>query len=205
MSLCARAAVGAALLFFGVASAHAQQVAPPSPATVNGLPAAVQAGQASPPRCDVNCVRENAARAAEACAPRIEAQAPTDFDWISRPNSGIFQQADPASPTDSIVRYRGDSVRFMTADKSWVRVSYECGYDVSKQAVSYAQVRSGRLDQPLAPAAPPARPVVSTAAQAAPAPGTGGPGPSAARPARPRVGEPSPIVIQQQSANPGLH
>jgi hypothetical protein len=202
MSLCSRAAVGAALLLFGAAGAHAQQVAPPSPATVNGLPAAVQAGQASPPRCDVNCVRENAPKAAEACAPRIEAQAPTDFDWISRPNSGIFQQADKASPTDSIVRYRGDSVRFMTADKSWVRVSYECGYDVSKQAVSYAQVRSGRLDQPLAPVAPATRSVVSNAAPPAMASATGspGPGPMAARPARPHVGEPSPI--QQQSANP---
>jgi hypothetical protein len=205
MSLSTRAAVAAAFLFCVVATAHAQQAAPPSPAAVNGLPAAVQTGQASPPRCDANCVRENATRAAEACAPRIEAQAPTDFDWISRPNSGIFQQADPSSSTDAIVRYRGDSVRFMTADKSWVRVSYECGYDVSKQAVSYAQVRSGRLDQPLLPAGPATKSVASAAGQPAIPPGTGSPSSPAPRPARPRVGEPSPIVIQQQSANPRLH
>lgn len=200
-------ACASASLWFGVGAATAQQSGP-STAVGNGVSPAVQAGQASPPRCDANCVRENAARAAEACAPRIEAQAPTDFDWITRPNPGIFQQADPSSPSDSVVRYRGDSLRFMVADKSWNRVSYECGYDVSTHMVTYAQVRSGRLDQPLAanvaqnqPAAP-ARPVTPPAG----APMTVAvPPPVPSRPPRPHVGEPSPITIQQQTANPTPH
>jgi hypothetical protein len=207
MSLSTWMAAGVGSLLLGIATASAQQTAAPSAATVNGIPAAAQNGQAAPPRCDANCVRENAAKAAEACAPRIEAQAPADFDWITRPNPGIFQQADASSPTDSIVRYRGDSVRFMTADKAWVRVSYECGYDVSKQAVSYAQVRSGRLDQPLTPSTGPTKPAASApppVVQASATPGASTPGAvqPGVRPAKPRVGEPSPIVIQQQSPNP---
>src|ERR1700761_9420119 len=105
-------AIGAALLSpmsgLFVGTAFAQQVAQPIPA--NGGQAVAHA---APPRCDANCVRVNAAKAAEACAPRIEAQAPSDFDWLTRPNPGIFQQADPSSPTDAIVHYRGDSIRFM--------------------------------------------------------------------------------------------
>jgi hypothetical protein len=161
---------------------------------------AAQAGQAAPPRCDANCVRVNAARAAEACAPRIEAEAPSDFEWLSRPTPGIFQQADPSSPSDSIVRFRGDSIRFITADKAWVRVSYECGYDIGIQAVAFVHVRSGRLDQPLAPAAAPAQ----KPAAAPPAPSAAGAPPQTAAAARPRphVGEPSPVEIQQESANP---
>jgi hypothetical protein len=192
-------ALATALALLCVASANAQQATP--------------AGQPSaPPRCDVNCVRENAAKAAEVCAPRIEAQSPSDFDWISRPNPGIFQQADPSSPSDSIVRYRGDSVRFMSQDKSWTRVSYECGYDVGAQAVTYVHVRSGRLDQPLAPSgarsqpAVPAKPVVAqNAPAAAPAASSASPQTSAARPPKPHVWEPSLVVIQQQSANPTPH
>jgi hypothetical protein len=193
-------ALGAALALLWAATASAQQATP--------------AGQPSaPPRCDVNCVRENAAKAAELCAPRIEAQSPSDFDWISRPNPGIFQQADPSSPSDSIVRYRGDSVRFMSQDKSWTRVSYECGYDVSAQTVTYVHVRSGRLDQPLAPSgarsqpAAPAKPVVAQNAPAA-APAMNPPASpqtSAAHPPKARVWEPSLVVIQQQSANPTPH
>jgi hypothetical protein len=198
------AGVGLSLLC--TMAANAQQA--PTAAVGTGVPAAAQTGQASPPRCDANCVRENTSRAADACAPRIEAQSPHDFDWIARPNPGIFQQADPSSPSDSIVRYRGDSVRFMTADKSWTRVSYECGYDVSTQTVSYVHVRSGRLDQPLAPPAaqsPPSTPAKSSVAQPAATPANGQISPqpaAAAHPPRPRVGEPSPVVIQQQAANP---
>jgi hypothetical protein len=193
-------ALGAALALLGVAAANAQQ-------TPAGQPTA-------PPRCDVNCVRENAARAAEVCAPRIEAQSPSDFDWISRPNPGIFQQADPSSPSDSIVRYRGDSVRFMAADKTWTRVSYECGYDVSSQAVTYVHVRSGRLDQPLTPSGarpqpPPASAKPGAAQTVAAAAAAAGAAASsqvaAARPPKPRVWEPSLVVIQQQSANPPPH
>ena len=104
--------------------------------------------QAAPPQCDANCVRTNAGKAADACAPRIEAEAPSSFNWMARPNAGIFQQADPSSPGDTIVRYRGDSIRFLTADKSWLRVSYECAYDVRSGIVDFVKVRSGSLDQP---------------------------------------------------------
>lgn len=196
-------AFGAVFLSFCVAPVSAQQTSPSQTAENNGSPAV----QAAPPRCDANYVRENAAKAAELCAPRIEAQSPEDFDWITRPNPGIFQQADPSSPSDSIVRYRGDSVRFMSSDKSWLRVSYECGFDVSTKTVSYVHVRSGRLDQPLtqaaapnksaAPATPSATRVISPTAGGVP---TSPQMVSAARP-KPRVWEPSPVVIQQQSAN----
>jgi len=195
------AAVGAASLSFCAASVSAQQNTPAQTAENNGAVAV----QAAPPRCDANCVRENAAKAAELCAPRIEAQSPEDFDWITRPNSGIFQQADPSSPSDSIVRYRGDSVRFMSSDKSWLRVSYECGFDASTKTVSYVHVRSGRLDQPLTQAtatnksvAPPTPSVTRVASPTA----AGSPQPVPAARPKPRIWEPSPVVIQQQSANP---
>jgi hypothetical protein len=194
-------AFGSMALLLFAATVSAQQVSP-SQTAENGGAAAVQA---APPRCDANCVRENAARAAEACAPRIEAQAPTDFDWITRPNAGIFQQADPSSPADAIVRYRGDSVRFMAADKSWLRVSYECGYDASTKTVSYVHVRSGRLDQPLSQAAAPSTGSSMTQAAATPRnpalPQTA----AVAQKPKPRVWEPSPVTIQQQSANTRPH
>lgn len=194
------AAFGSLALLFHAATASAQQ-ASPAQTTESGAAAV----QAAPPRCDANCVRENAAKAAETCAPRIEAQSPTDFDWITRPNAGIFQQADPSSPSDSIVRYRGDSVRFMASDKSWTRVSYECGYDTGTKTVSYVHVRSGRLDQPLAQAA--ATPTGSSMTQAAATPRTPASPQTAAVAQKPRarVWEPSPVTIQQQSANPRPH
>jgi hypothetical protein len=103
-------------------------------------------------------------------------------------------------------------VRFMASDRSWTRVSYECGYDVSAQTVTYVHVRSGRLDQPLAPSgarsqpAVPAKPVVAqNAPAAAPAASSASPQTSAARPPKPHVWEPSLVVIQQQSANPTPH
>lgn len=190
------------LLFFlllGTTAASAQQTSPPV-ATSSGVQSAAQVGQAAPPRCDENCVKNNLNRASELCAPKIEAKAPSDFDWLSRPNSGIFQQADPSSPSDAVVRFRGDSVRFMDASKTWVRVSYECGFNVESQTVAYVNVRAGRLDQANAPTPPqaanPTPPVQTTAAntpqQAAPA---------TAKP-RPRVWEPSPVEIQQQSPYP---
>jgi hypothetical protein len=191
----------------GVSAALAQQTSPPV-ATPNGVAPASSVGAAAPPRCDANCVRSHAAKASEACAPKIEAQSPTDFDWISRPTPGIFQQADPSSPADAVVRYRGDSVRFMDVQKTWVRVSYECSYDVETGAVVSVNVRAGRLDQPLssvgginaaAAGAIPARVVPQglPQQQASAAP----PQPAARRP-RQRVWEPSSVEIQQQSANP---
>jgi len=131
----------------GCHAAWAQQASPPV-ATPSGVSSAAAVGAAAPPRCDANCVRSNAGSASEACSPRIEAQSPSDFDWISRPTPGIFQQADPSSPADAVVRYRGDSVRFMSGEKGWVRVSYECSYDVEAQKVVSVIVRAGRLDQP---------------------------------------------------------
>jgi hypothetical protein len=194
--------VGLAGCVLGGHAAWAQQASPPV-ATPNGVSSA-----AAPPRCDANCVRSNAGRASEACAPKIEAQSPSDFDWISRPTPGIFQQADPSSPADAVVRYRGDSVRFMNAQKGWVRISYECSYDVEAQKVVAVVMRAGRLDQPL-PAAQPANAgvvVVNPAqlTQSMPQPGPVQPVATQQAPPKPRpkVWEPSPVEIQQQSFNP---
>jgi hypothetical protein len=170
--------------------------------------------QAAPPQCDANCVRANAARAADACAPRIEAQAPSSFSWMSRPNAGIFQQADPSTPSDTIVRYRCDSIRFLTADKSWLRVSYECAYDVRSGIVDFVKVRSGSLDQPLgtpnvqAAAGQPAAVQSGALAAAirAAVPGATITSSTLVKPKkRIRVWEPSSIEIQQQDPNPRPH
>jgi hypothetical protein len=188
-------------------AASAQQASPPV-ATPGGVSSAAAVGAAAPPRCDANCVRSNAGRASEACAPQIELKSPSDFDWISRPTPGIFQQADPSSPADAVVRYRGDSVRFMSPEKGWVRVSYECSYDVEAQKVVAVIVRAGRLDQPNSAA----QPIDAGAAAAIPANSAQ----QAARPAaaqsvatpqnspkpKPKVWEPSRVEIQQQPPNP---
>jgi hypothetical protein len=189
-------------------AAYAQQASPPV-ATPGGVSSAASVGAAAPPRCDANCVRSNAGRASEACGPRIEAQSPSDFDWVSRPMPGIFQQADPSSPADAIVRYRGDSVRFMNPEKGWVRVRYECSYDVEAQQVVSVAVRAGRLDQPAptaqlldagAAAAIPAN-TTQQAARPVAAPSAATPPQAAAKP-KPKVWEPSRVEIQQQPANP---
>lgn len=192
-----------AFLLLGTAAASAQQTSPPV-ATPSGVQSAAQVGQAAPPRCDANCVRANAGRASELCAPKIEAKAPSDFDWLTRPSPGIFQQADPSSPSDSVVRFRGDSVRFMDASKTWVRVSYECAFDVDSQTVTNVQVRAGRLDQAntldpsqSANSAPAAQ---TTAANTPPQQAA-----SAVAKPRPRVWEPSPVEIQQQTPYPKRH
>ncbi len=190
---------------------------------MNGTPAAAQQrsgangqlisnNQAAPPQCDANCVRANAAKAADACAPRIESQAPSSFNWMSRPNAGIFQQADPSSPGDTIVRYRGDSIRFLTADKSWLRVSYECAYDVRAGVVQFVKVRSGSLDQPLGPAnvqTASQHSAVQAAALAAAiraaVPGAAITSSALVKPKkRVHVWEPSQVEIQQQNPNPRL-
>jgi len=203
-------ASGVLFALLGMDAALAQKASPPV-ATPNGVASAAAVGAAAPPRCDANCVRANAGRASEICAPKIEAKAPGDFEWISRPTPGIFQQADPSSPANSVVRYRGDSVRFTNAQNGWVRVSYECAYDVDTQTVVSVKVHAGRLDQPLGltqpisaaaaipavpqasqlPAQKPAQSVVTqqVVSQQKPKP-------------RPRVWEPSPVEIQQQSPNP---
>jgi hypothetical protein len=116
---------------------------------------------------------------------------------------GIFQQADPSSPSDSVVRYRGDSIRFMAADKNWLRISYECAYDVSAHAVVFVHVRSGRLDQPLTPSGGHAATAPEPATTRVAAPAATGAGPAPKKP-HPHVGEPSRVEIQQQDPNPRL-
>jgi hypothetical protein len=110
--------------------------------------------------------------------------------------------------TRAVVRYRGDSVRFMSGEKGWVRVSYECSYDVEAQKVVAVIVRAGRLDQPTSAA----QPIDASAAAAIPANAAQ----PAARPAgaqsvatqqtplkpKPKVWEPSRVEIQQQPPNP---
>ena len=83
--------------------------------------------------CDNGCIRANADRAVQACAPKIEAQAPGDFEWIHRPYGSIFQQADaPERSNPLIVLFRGDSIRFLNPSEKWIRVIYECKFDVAK-------------------------------------------------------------------------
>ncbi|MCW2318767.1 hypothetical protein M2322_004336 [Rhodoblastus acidophilus] len=85
----------------------------------------------------------------------IEAQAPIDFEWLTRPYTGLFQEADPSDETIAVVAYRGDSIRFMNPQKDWVRVTYECAFDADKQKVTGVRIRPGRLTQPPAAASLP--------------------------------------------------
>jgi hypothetical protein len=156
----------------------------------------------------------NADRAVQACAPRIEAEAPGDYDWLFRPYGGIFQEADtPEAATPTVVRYRGDSIRFMSPQREWVRAIYECGYDAAKQQVAYVRVRLGVIGKASAvPAVPPqaARPSASApqaSARPAPPPASG-PAQSSVNPAASAatptvnlrlVGEPSPVDVRQVS------
>ena len=198
------------IILCGAEAALAQRASPPV-ATPGGVAAAASVGAAAPPRCDANCVRSNALQATEACVPQIAAQSPPDFDWNSRPTQGIFQKADPSSPADAVVQYRGDTVRFISSQKVWIRVSYECSYDVEARTVVAVNVRAGRLDQPPAlPSAP------NTSAAAASPPNLSSQAlaqaiqQAAAQPAqiqqvprkKQRIWEPSPVEIQQQIANP---
>lgn len=193
-------------------SATLAQHASPPVATPSGVAAAASVGAAAPPRCDANCVRSNALQATEACVPQIAAQSPPGFDWNSRPAEGIFQKADPSSPADSVVHYRGDAVRFVNSQKAWVRVSYECAYDVEARTVASVNVRAGQLDRPPVSTTTPN----NTSAAAASPPHLSSQAlaqaiqQAAAQPAqiqqvphkKPRVWEPSRVEIQQQIPNP---
>jgi hypothetical protein len=194
------------IIGLGADTALAQRASPPV-ATPDGVATAASVGTAAPPRCDANCVRNNAEQASNVCAPKIAAQSPPDFDWNARPTQGIFQQADPSSPADSVVRYRGEAVRFSNERKSWVRLRYECAYDVDARVVVAVNVNAGQLDQPPPP----------TAAPVASGPVTGPPLVSSQALAKaiqqaatqqqaphkkPRVWEPSPVEIEQQAPNP---
>lgn len=148
----------------GANSAEAPPAAPAPPAASPQTPPAQQPASAraastqpapAPAGCDATCVRANNEVASQICAPRIEAQAPTDFEWVSRPFAKIFQQAEAPEGAATVVRYRGDSIRFLSPAKEWVRVTYECGFDAANRSVAYVRVRLGRLDQADAPAQPP--------------------------------------------------
>ncbi|MGU3546378.1 hypothetical protein [Methylobacterium sp. A52T] len=199
----------------GILSAGAQSAAAPTPppqlAPAQPTPAQaapIQANTANPgtgqpapaaPGCDATCVRANNELASQICAPRIEAQAPTDFEWVSRPFAKIFQQAEAPEGGATVVRYRGDSIRFLSPAKEWVRVTYECGFDAAKRSVEYVRVRLGRLDKADAPAqpaqqgrasAPAPQPVSSQAQQQAARTGT-------AAPRKLLPSEPSEIEVRQ--------
>lgn len=169
----------------------------PAPAPAQGPAAPAQSSG-----CDTACVRGNNEIAAQICAPRIEAEAPTDFEWVSRPFAKIFQQAEAPEGAATVVRYRGDSIRFLSPAKEWVRVTYECGFDVAKRSVSYVRVRLGRLDK----AEPPQQQVrvAPPAPQAVPAPQAASPQgqqqTSRAGPVAPKKllpSEPSEVEIRQ--------
>jgi hypothetical protein len=86
----------------------------------------------------------------------------------------------------------------MDAQKSWVRVSYECGYDVDSQKVTYVNVRASRLDQ-TATTLPQTTNTTASATTAAPttaAPPAASQRAAAASRTRPPVWEPSPVEIQ---------
>lgn len=205
-----KTALTSAIILFSANAALAQRASPPV-ATPGGVAAAASVGAAAPPRCDANCVRSNALQATEACAPKIATQSPPDFDWNSRPTEGIFQKADPSSPADAVVHYRGDAIRFVNSQKAWIRVSYECAYDVEARTVEAVNVRAGRLDRPPLPAM-----ASNTSAAAASPPQLSSQAlaqairQAAAQPAqiqqvppkKPRVWEPSRVEIQQQIPNP---
>jgi hypothetical protein len=199
------------IIMLSADAALAQRASPPV-ATPDGVATAASVGAAAPPRCDANCVRNNAEPASNVCAPKIAAQSPPDFDWNSRPTQGIFQQADPSSPADAVVRYRGDAVRFSNERKIWVRLSYECAYDVDARIVVSVDVHAGQLDQP-----PPstAEPLANAAATSPPRLSSQALAQAikqaVTQPAqvqqvplhkRPRVWEPSPVEIEQQASNP---
>lgn len=138
---------------------------PPTPAGAE--PAKVAQGPAMPPEvtpnadsaqrpdlppaplpCDANCVRRNADAAAQACVPAIEARAPQDYDWLSRPFGGMFTQAEQPG-ADGIVRYRGDSIRVLLQNQ-WLRHAYECSWDTAHGRIVAVQLRPGRLVPPAA-------------------------------------------------------
>jgi hypothetical protein len=142
------AAVGLCLLVATAVGAQARpantgaKVAQSSP----GLPPKVAEppAPASPAACDDLCVRRNADAAAQACVGLIEAQAPVDYDWLSRPFGGMFTQAEKPGK-DGIIRYRGDAIRVLTAQNQWIRHSYECAWDPVKHKIVEARLRPGRL------------------------------------------------------------
>jgi len=147
----ARIAFVVALPMFATNPALAQTAGPAAPDIRPMSNVVSMATNASPALCNADCVKANMSKASPGCARQIEAQAPTDFDWLTRPFSTIFQQGDQSSADDSVVRYRGDSIRFLGPQGQWIRVSYECAFDAASQKVLYVNVRPGRLDRAPSP------------------------------------------------------
>lgn len=193
-----------AMLNVGGALAQPMTQPPMPPSSVSAK--SPQSAQAV--ACNNACIRGSMERAVQACAPRVEAEAPGDYDWLMRPYGSIFQEADsPDQPSSTIVRYRGDSIRFLSPQKEWVRAIYECGYDTGKQEVSYLRVRLGVLGKanpvPVLPGLkpqasgpqPPLKPAAPVQAQA--------PGPAPAPTIdRRRIGEPSDVSVLQIKTPP---
>ncbi|MBB2961074.1 hypothetical protein [Methylobacterium sp. R2-1] len=121
----------------GIVAASAQDAKP------DAKPAPTEAAKAG---CDAACARQAIPAAVQACVPGVERQAPTDFEWMSRPTGSIFQEAEPPAGADTVVKYRGDSVRFLNPQGQWVRITYECDYDTAAKTVRGVKVRIGRID-----------------------------------------------------------
>jgi len=125
-----------------IRSAQVNPTSPGLPPTVEQPPAPATAQE-----CDALCVRRNADVAAQACVPLIEARAPLDYDWLSRPFGGMFTQAEQPG-ADGIIRYRGDGIRVLTAQNQWLRHAYQCSYDPVAHKVVAVELRPGRLVPP---------------------------------------------------------
>jgi hypothetical protein len=128
--------------------------------------------------------------------PGIERQAPTDFEWMNRPTGTIFQEAEPPAGTDTVVKFRGDSVRFLNPQGQWVRITYECDYDTAAKSVRGVKVRLGRIDGKGANTAAAALPAGSAGAGRAPATSTATASPQT-QVKRLRPSEPSDVEIRQ--------
>ncbi|KQQ25388.1 hypothetical protein ASF53_22175 [Methylobacterium sp. Leaf123] len=178
-----RALVGVGLAGLCLSTASAQ----------DAKPAPTEAAKAG---CDAACARQAIPAAVQACVPGIERQAPTDFEWMNRPTGTIFQEAEPPAGTDTVVRFRGDSVRFLNPQSQWVRITYECDYDTAAKSVRSVKVRLGRIDGKGATAAAAALPAGSAGAGRSAAASTGTASPQT-QVKRPRPAEPSEVEIRQ--------
>lgn len=185
-----RALACVAWLGLGAFTASAQDAKP------DAKPAPAEAARAG---CDAACARQAIPAAVQACVPGIERQAPTDFEWMNRPTGSIFQEAEPPAGTDTVVKFRGDSVRFLNPQGQWVRITYECDYDTAARSARGVKVRLGRIDGKGANAGAAALPAGAAGAgrgQAA----TAAPQVQAKRP---RPSEPSEVEIRQVAPSAG--
>ena len=158
--------------------------------------AAAQSVEQSQSGCDAVCIRTNMQRAIAACTPRIEGQSPTDFEWVTRPLPGIFQEAEPAIAPSSVVTYRGDLIRFLSGAREWHRFTYECSFDVRAGVVTGVKARQGRLN---APALQQGKAQATAPAPSSPGPSTGNPAPAVVD--LTRIGEPDTVTVRQVPAH----